>query len=259
MFCRWHSCHTGHFHKGLYSSSLCRPCHWDTRHHVGIPQFWLWKEREKISFYQMSANYLCCWLTLHTAPERIPCKARWTLALGLVVLYIAGCVGATWIWDDTWIGTISKIASLISWALFVWLTTNRFRYDCWEWRKKEFVISWQKIQDLSCLLTDFLTALISFSCVPWYAGAGHSSEWKGVVNCAFCVAGTGRYCLAGIFAFFLQTGLPARAVFVCCTFNLWYRNCWSRKNGFEKNAQIVKKIKFWCLLLLQTEPYGFPV
>ena len=72
------------------------------------------------------------------------------------------------------------------------------------------------------VLTDFLTALISFPCVTWYAGTGHCSERKCVVNCALCIAGTRRYGLAGIFAFFLQAGLPAWAVSVGGTFH--FRN-----------------------------------
>ena len=55
------------------------------------------------------------------------------------------------------------------------------------------------------VLTDFLTALISFSCVPWYAGTGHCSQWQCVVNCALGIAGTRSNSQAWVFALFLQT------------------------------------------------------
>ena len=70
------------------------------------------------------------------------------------------------------------------------------------------------------LLTYFLTTLISFTSVTWYAGARHCPERKCVVYCAICIAGTWGYGQAGVFAFLLQAGLSAGAVPVCCTFNL---------------------------------------
>ena len=81
------------------------------------------------------------------------------------------------------------------------------------------------------LLTDFLTALISFSCVPWYAGTGHCSQWQCVVNCALGIAGTRSNSQAWVFALFLQTWLPARTISVCCTFYLWYWNCFGVKEN----------------------------
>ena len=54
MFDRWHSCRRGLFHKGQHSSFLCKPCHWDTHHHAGIPLFWLWKKEQ--TKYKFLAN-----------------------------------------------------------------------------------------------------------------------------------------------------------------------------------------------------------
>lgn len=41
MFCRWRFSHKGLSRMGQYSSFLCRPCHWYTRHHADILQFGL--------------------------------------------------------------------------------------------------------------------------------------------------------------------------------------------------------------------------
>ena len=135
MFDRWHSCRRGLFHKGQHSSFLCRPCHWDTHHHAGIPLFWLWKKsKQNISSLPILKRSVlqCCWLTLHTSPERIPCKSRWTLALGSVVFYKTGCIWAAGVVGDAWIDTISKVASFIPWAFLIWLATNWLRYNWWE-------------------------------------------------------------------------------------------------------------------------------
>ena len=177
---------------------------------------------------------------MNTSSERVSSKARRTLALGFVVFYKTCSIGAAGIWSDTWIDAVAKIAGFVPWAIFIRLTTNRLRYDCWK-VKKMCLNSPLWNPGFELLLTDFLTALISFSCVPWYAGTGHCSQWQCVVNCALGIAGTRSNSQAWVFALFLQTWLPARTISVCCTFYLWYWNCFGVKenkmNGW-KNGHV---------------------
>ena len=72
---------------------------------------------------------------MNTSSERVSSKARRTLALGFVVFYKTCSIGAAGIGSDTWIDAVAKIAGLVPWAIFIRLTTNRLRYDCWKVKK----------------------------------------------------------------------------------------------------------------------------
>ena len=159
-----------------------------------------------------------CWLTLHTASERVPCKARWTLALSLVVLHKTGCIGAAWVWGDTWIDTVAKIASLIPWALFVGLTTNRLRYDCWNWKR-----NWSFV----CC-----KAMIWAFCTHWFS---HSAHLLFLCN-PVC-----RY----------RTWFWEEVCCELCTLHCWHKEIWPSRDLYIFPANRTACWDSLCLLYIQ--------
>ena len=218
------------------------------------------KGRFKVKVFETYQWQISVWLTLDTTPEWISSKSRWASTIGLVVVHKTGCIWTAGVIVYTWVLTVSIVASFIAGTFVIRWATNRLRNNCgMGWNK--LIQSIAFTHKIPCCYSRIFSQRSS----PLPVKPGTQVQdivLKGRVlwTVHSALVAHGDMASQGFLHFSCkQASLLGQSLSVVhSTFGIGtVGGEW--KVGYKRALLNDKKYDWWALLLLQTEPYGFPV
>ena len=134
-------------------------------------------------------------LTGYTTAVRISCKSRWTFTVGPMIVYCTVSTRSTRVINTTRVDT-SSVSAGLAWRTFIITRASNFYWSNWE--KNIFNIASLSKPNNLIVLTDFITANHTISCVAFKTSTTHGSGRSCRMNPACCMGNTRWYGGTGI-------------------------------------------------------------